>query len=306
MGKFDRRLRQGAAPAFGRVFLLLGLLEACATKKPSPPVGRPVSCFEVKARDNSPSTQAVFAARHCQGGGVTWAGILRALVRRWGHVKPLPGPSAGFTGDVNTLNGGTRFSIDDEGDTALFCADDPGLVTSLRQETARLNGAASHLRGALAEGSALDMECLDANGGLPPMPIYRPVPPPEKLAAVERTEKRRLQLALQRPTLWCFPRGDIFHETGALRFWPDGRTTETAADGTELRRGTWRWPSESAGGIDTHIEIELDPARNGGAGIRFHLDVGASEGLGFDYLAPPGGKVGREDLIPGDDCWRAR
>ena len=55
------------------------------------------------AKDNSPSTRGVFGSKHCQGGGVTWAAILDALVRRRGTSKAVEDVNDGVTAIVATL-----------------------------------------------------------------------------------------------------------------------------------------------------------------------------------------------------------
>src|SRR5258705_6968150 len=97
-----------------------------------------IECFDVTANRNSPPARAVFASRHCQGGGVTWGALLRVLARRVGTVEPVLDVAPGWTGGVYTLDGATRFSVDDEGSAARFCSDDPELVKKLREAYPRL------------------------------------------------------------------------------------------------------------------------------------------------------------------------
>jgi hypothetical protein len=59
--------------------------------------------------NNSPSTRAVFKARHCQGGGVTWTAILYVLARRMSRVAPVFKATPQWNGDLFTLNGERRF-----------------------------------------------------------------------------------------------------------------------------------------------------------------------------------------------------
>ena len=80
--------------------------------------------------------------------------------------EPLPG----WTGGVYTLDGHTRFSVDDEADAAQFCSDGPVLVAAMRREVARLNGDASELARAMGEAKASELECLEADGTTPKLP----------------------------------------------------------------------------------------------------------------------------------------
>src|SRR3954463_14675969 len=61
-------------------------------------------CFSVTAEANSPSTRALFEAKHCQGGGVTWAALLNVLVRRRGATRAVEQPTPDWTGDVQVLS----------------------------------------------------------------------------------------------------------------------------------------------------------------------------------------------------------
>jgi len=74
----------GVVAGAGRLLALLAVIAAaggCTKKK--------IECFEVAARDNSAGTRAAFEARHCQGGGETWSGILEALAV-YGHAEKDP------------------------------------------------------------------------------------------------------------------------------------------------------------------------------------------------------------------------
>ena len=108
-------------------------------------------CFDVLARDNSAPTAAVFSARRCQGGGVTWGALLAAA-----H--------------------GDGLTFDDEGDAVRVCGD-PKRVDDVRQTYRRLNRDDVALRSAMGTTSALLMECLEADGRPPQLPkdMY-PVP----------------------------------------------------------------------------------------------------------------------------------
>src|SRR4051812_4917576 len=80
---------------------------ACAKKR--------VACFDATPDTTSGEARALFAARHCQGGGVTWGAILGALAHRHGKA---------------------RFTVDDEADAARFCSDDAQLVAAVRRDYA--------------------------------------------------------------------------------------------------------------------------------------------------------------------------
>ena len=95
-------------------------------------------CFTVAVDDNSEQTNALFEARDCQGGGVTWAGLLTQFARQ---------------------RGSTRFTIDEEGDAAQFCTDAKDLHDAARAEVARLNADLKALRAALDSADALEVEC---------------------------------------------------------------------------------------------------------------------------------------------------
>jgi hypothetical protein len=276
-------------------------LAACAKNAASP---SPISCFHATARRNSASTKLVFAARRCQGGGVTWAAILRTLAGRRGRLAPIATPTAGMTGDLMTLNGTSRLSIDEEGDASRLCSDDPALLASLRTDYERLNADAEELRRVMAETSPLDLECFGAGGGMPPMPAAFPLPtaPPEELAAA-RAGLDRIKHALQKEPAWCFPDDNLDGHKGVLRLAPDGRATHSLQDGKLLAEGTWSWPREGDG--DDRIEVVLRaPGKDvaGGAGL-LHLDVRGTGRLGYSYADP---KIKRQDLIPGSICLAKR
>jgi len=148
----------GVVAVGGRLFALVAVIAAagsCAKKK--------VECFDVATGDNSAGTRAVFEARHCQGGGETWGGILEALAARRGRVDVVPDQVPGFTGAVYMLNSRARFSIDGEGDAVRFCADDPALLAAMRAEHQRLNASREELGRAMAEAGTLGivLECGD-------------------------------------------------------------------------------------------------------------------------------------------------
>ncbi len=137
------------------------------------------ACFDVRASDSSSSTRAVFAAKHCQGGGVTWAGILGVLTKRRGTSRPIEEPTPGWTGDVRILSwdgGAARIGIDDEADAARFCTDSPKLLASMRRDVERLNADRAELERAIGEAHLLALECLPE--GMSPEEILRGLTPP--------------------------------------------------------------------------------------------------------------------------------
>ena len=234
---------------------------------------------------------------------MTWAAILRVLAGRRGHLAPLTTASEGMTGDVMTLNRTTRLAIDEEGDVARLCADDPGLLASLRADYDRVNADAAELRRVMGEASPLALECLDADGGLPPIPTMpAPLPPAEALATA-RAGLQRIRLALKQEQTWCFPDDNLEGHKGVLRLLSDGRATHSLRDGKLLAEGSWTWPREGSG--DDRIEVVLRaPGKNvgGGAGL-LHLDVGDTGRLGYRYADP---RVKRQELIPGAICLARR
>lgn len=260
-----------------------------------------VSCFDAVAARNSASTRSVFAARKCQGGGVTWAPILGALVARRGVVTPVRRPVPGMTGDIATLDGKALFAIDEEADAARFCAHDPGLLNAIRTDYVRLNADAAALRQAMAEASPLAMECLDEDGKPPPLPPPRPLPAPPKAMASAATERlARLKALIAREPSWCFADGDLQRRAGVLRFLPGDRVVQTQRSGEPIAQGTVLWPRETSG--DDRVQIVFQPSRVPGAARLFHLDVGPSGRLGETYADP---QRTRLDLLPGSTCLSA-
>jgi hypothetical protein len=256
-----------------------------------------VGCFSATSASTSVKARALFAARHCQGGGVTWAPILEALARRHVRVVPVDEPTPGWTGAVFT-NGKTRFSVDDEADAALFCSDDSKLLAAVRRDYAMVNANAEELQRVMAQASALEMECLNADGSVPPLPKMNPVPtlPANELAAT-REKLERLNKTIARQPAWCFPPDDFEDRRGVLRFAADGTATVSGADGKVVQRGVWQLPAPERG--DDRVEVVMKPA-----GMLLHLDVGPTGRLGANYLEP--GKTIRQELIPGDECLRTR
>jgi len=97
-------------------------------------------CFDVTAEDNSPSTNKVFEAKRCHGGGVTWAALVHVVAKRAGASK-------------------ASYQVDDEVDAAQVCSSDAALLKKLRDGMKRLNQSAPELRKAMSETSARELEC---------------------------------------------------------------------------------------------------------------------------------------------------
>lgn len=279
-------------------FATLLLAGGCAknkTSEVSAPAVESRTCFEATASANGASTRAVFSARHCQGGGVTWAPLLQALAKRRGPVTRIDERTPGWTGVVYALSG-TRFSIDDEGDAAQFCSNDAALVSAVRADYQRLNADAGALRRALSEASAVEMECLEADGSVPAQPVF--VPPPEPgpaILAQTRADLERVRKAIHDQPVWCFPPDDGEGLTGALRFSDDGLVTWTAYAGAKPITGKWNAPPPTTG--DPRIEVIA-------GAVLHHFDVGASGRLGFNLIGKT--SITREELVPGDACLRGK
>jgi hypothetical protein len=269
---------------------------------PSPRAAAPPACFEVTAADNSPQTREVFAARRCQGGGATWAGILDVLAARQGHVEPVTAPTPGWAGAVYTLNRRTRFSIDDESGAARFCADDRQLLATMRREVARLNAAPDALTRAMGQASALALECFEADGAAPTLPPTNPLPAlPPAMAAETHAAVERLKQALHEQPVWCFAADDYAQRTGALRFWPDGRVTWTAASGEVVGRGRWQPPLEKLGDPRMEVIVErVAGARGPGGAMTEHFELDSSGRIGFALIGDH--QISHSEMVPGDGC----
>lgn len=252
------------------------------------------ACFDATTAANGASTRALFAARRCQGGGVTWAPLLQVLARRRGPGAPVPveEPTPGWTGAVYTLNG-ALFSVDEEGDAARFCSSDAGLFAAVRAGYQRLNADAGALRQAMAEASALEMECLEADGRTPALPSFALPQPDPGVLSQTRASLDRVRKAVHDQPVWCFPGGQGPGLTGALRFSDDGRVTWTAAAGAKPIAGTWHAPPAASG--DPRIEVVAGD-------VLAHFDVGESGRPGFDLIGET--STTRVELVPGDACVR--
>jgi len=298
---YDRGWYHPAVPK-AWVFVVLAVLPlagACP-KRPAAPSAHP-DCFDVTVADESPGTRAVFEKRSCQGGGVTWSAILQVLAARQGRVAPIEEPLPEWTGDVSMLNGRTRFSVDDEGDAARFCSDEPALLATMRAGVARLNADARELVRAMGEAKAYELECLEPDGTAPKLPPLAapPAPAPEMLAAT-RAALDRLRQALARQPVWCFPPDDHAKRTGALRFGSNGAVTWTATTGEIVGRGRWQLPREEL--EDERLEVNLQRlpgARAPGGSALEHFDLGKSGRIGFDLI---GDAMTRSEMVPGDGC----
>lgn len=242
-------------------------------------------CFSVTAEESSPATRALFEAKHCQGGGVTWAGILNVLVQRRGKTRAVEQPAAGWTGDVRLLSwkaGAARFAIDDEGSAALFCTDAPDLLSELRSETKLLNESSAELARAMAEAEPETLECFPE--GLSPADLLKrasPSPPISPAEASARAESlARLRVLLNQQRTWCWT-------PGAARFTPwktafnldaDGRVSEPGKTG-QGSVGSWSYEA------DGRIQVLLP-------GTVHHFDTTGNGRLGFNHTE------GREELRP--------
>ena len=123
---------------------LAGLIAVAVAGCTSPFAGAGVgTCFDVVVDANSAGTNALFRARRCQGGGVTWGAIL---------AQAHPG-----------------LSYDDEGDAVRVCGAQAA-VDAVRQTYARLNSAPAALQQAMNATSAFFMECTEADGSPPRLP----------------------------------------------------------------------------------------------------------------------------------------
>ena len=129
-------MRRPSVASVGAVVVGLALASASAPAAPKREV-----CFEATYAMNSRGTNAVFARRHLQGGGPTWAAILETVVR-------------GYTPAVAA----DRYRFDDEGDAVLFCAGDAALRDVVRADYKRLNGDAKALERAIDRVPAGELE----------------------------------------------------------------------------------------------------------------------------------------------------
>jgi len=245
-------------------------------------------CFTVTSSGNSTSTTKLFEARHCQGGGVTWAAILEALARREGTVAPVTVPTPGWLGGVYTLNG-SRFAVDDEAEAALFCAADPKLIVRMKAEYKQLNSDVKALQKAMAEADPAMLECFDEHGQAP-TPKMNPLPTlPAHMVANTHAQIELMKAVLLKQPSWCFPGGDAFEgKTGVLRFQADNQVIYVGTDGKERSRGTMSFGAESMG--DSRVQVFM-PA------MLVHLDIGVS---GRPGRTPADGI--RQELVPGEGC----
>ena len=84
-------------------------------------------CFTISVDGNSRATTAMFARRHLQGGGPTWAAIMDVA------LKSLPKLA------------GVAYDLDDEGDGVLVCTAGDSTLSVARAEYNRLNKDAKAL-----------------------------------------------------------------------------------------------------------------------------------------------------------------
>jgi hypothetical protein len=120
-------------------------------------------CFAINTRENSRGTRALFARRRLQGGGPTWSAVMMGVIRERATVlatdsRPAPGaPAFGQHMRIRFRGASSWLLVDEEGDEAVLCAADRGLLGALRAEYARLNGDAAALERALPD-DAEDLE----------------------------------------------------------------------------------------------------------------------------------------------------
>jgi hypothetical protein len=113
---------------------------------------------------NTPTTNAVFRAHAVQSGGPTWGAILQALVRRHGNdIAALDAPPPGYPGfgapyRVTTARGPIWFTLDDEGDAAVFCTGDAKLLGEVHDEYEHANHDRVQLEKALRKAAAFGLE----------------------------------------------------------------------------------------------------------------------------------------------------
>jgi hypothetical protein len=285
-------LAERAARAVPRVSALLGVVAVLGCAKPTPETK---ACFTLRPHQNSASTRAVFAERRCQGGGVTWAELLRVLSKRRGRIEPVVEPAARWSGEVARLDGTTLFSIDEEGDAARFCTADPTLLRQVRADVEALNADAAALGAAMSEASPLGLECLQVNGGTPSLELPARPALPAELLGDGRSARDHLRRAIAATPTWCFPETGVDGIRGALRLHADGTAMlDSAGDGgPALARGRWRLPAEDD--VDTRLEVQLPGA---GAGL-YHFDLSDSGHLGFTRV---GASPTRVELTPGPAC----
>lgn len=266
-----------------------GCKKATPVATPAPSSGSTAAlsaprCFSVRADQNSEATRGVFDEKHCQGGGVTWAGIVRVLVERRGRSEPVLEPTPGWSGDVRTLTwdgGSTRWSLDDEGDEALFCADSARLVKEVEAQLKTLNSERAPLEDAMAAANPLELECLPAGASAAEVLARLEPPPPPSPAEVSARQASLagLRAALERQRTWCFDaRGSVSGGKGGFTLHPDGRAT-TFGDGQPVGEGRWRFEDDG--------RLELITPRH-----LHHFDASPNGKLGFNYTG------GREELTP--------
>ena len=263
--------------------------KATPVATPAPSAGSPAAlstprCFSVRADKNSEATRAVFEEKHCQGGGVTWAAIVRVLLQRRGSSEPVLEPTPGWSGDVHTLTwdgGRTRWSLDDEADAALFCADSERLVKEVEAQAKALNSEKAALEDAMAAANPLELECLPP--GASAAELLARLEPPPPLSPAEMSARQvslaRLRAALARQRTWCFDaRGSASGGKGGFTLHPDGRAT-TFGGGQPASEGRWRFEDDG--------RLELVAPRH-----LHHFDASPNGTLGFNHTE------GREDLTP--------
>jgi hypothetical protein len=290
-------MRAETAVTTGKRLMELALVIAMASgcqKKPTPVAPAPSSgstaplsaprCFSVRADQNSAVTRAVFDEKHCQGGGVTWAAIVRVLLQRRGRSEPVLEPTPGWSGYVYTLTwdgGNTRWSLDDEGDGALFCADSARLVKEVEAQLKTLNSEKAALEDAMAAADPRELECFPSGASAAELLARLEPPPPLSPAEVSARQASLagLRAALERQRTWCFnARGSVSGGKGGFTLHPDGRAT-TFGDGQPVSEGRWRFEDDG--------RLQLLTPRH-----LHYFDASSNGKLGFNHTG------GREELTP--------
>lgn len=163
-------------------------------------------CKTLTDRGTSDVAKRVFHEAHCQGGGVTWAGLMGVVLTAHGRREPMTEPSK-WSGDVSRLTlleGGTAIvSIDEEGSSARLCTDHEPLAKAAFARLDELNRDEAELRAALAKADPLSVECFSRPIVLPTETETETAPAPDPVSPNELTA------LLTTERVWCDPSGDL-------------------------------------------------------------------------------------------------
>jgi hypothetical protein len=150
------------------MIIAAGHLAGCEGKeraRPStqaPPAAH--SCLNVTVGQNSRGTIEVFERRSLQGGGPTWAALLKVFVQRHTttiaetHAYRAGMPGFGVPFVARYRGGETWFILDEEGDGAILCSGTVDLLNDVRAEYERANSDQLELERALNEVDASELE----------------------------------------------------------------------------------------------------------------------------------------------------